>query len=98
MEASSLKEKQAMEYSTKLAVEAISNIRTVASLGQERHVLARYEIESDKIDRACEKKTRLRGVVFSLGQTVPFMGYGIALFYGGKLISEGELEYKEVIK
>nr|XP_040221248.2 multidrug resistance protein homolog 49 [Anopheles coluzzii]XP_040221249.2 multidrug resistance protein homolog 49 [Anopheles coluzzii] len=95
---SSLKEKQSQEGATKLAVEAISNIRTVASLGQEKHVLQRYGEETVKIDDACRRKTRLRGTVFALGQVMPFAGYGLALFYGGKLVSEKELEYKDVIK
>ncbi|KFB50603.1 AGAP005639-PA-like protein [Anopheles sinensis] len=95
---SGLKEKQSLEGATKLAVEAISNIRTVASLGQEKHVLERYSMETLKVDAACRKKTRLRGTVFALGQVMPFAGYGLALFYGGKLVSEKELEYKDVIK
>ncbi|XP_052872873.1 multidrug resistance protein homolog 49 isoform X1 [Anopheles cruzii] len=98
MESSGLKEKQSTEGATKLAVEAISNIRTVASLGQEKYVLERYAQETVKIDHACRKKTRLRGTVFALGQVMPFAGYGLALFYGGKLVSEKELEYKDVIK
>uniref|UniRef100_A0A182J704 ABC-type xenobiotic transporter n=1 Tax=Anopheles atroparvus TaxID=41427 RepID=A0A182J704_ANOAO len=95
---SGMKEKQSLEGATKLAVEAISNIRTVASLGQEKHVLERYSTETIKIDDACRRKTRLRGTVFALGQVMPFAGYGLALFYGGKLVSEKELEYKDVIK
>lgn len=97
-ESSGLKEKQSLESAIKLAVEAISNIRTVASLGQEPYVLERYYKEIAKVDEACKKKSRLRGVVFALGQIMPFMGYGLALFYGGKLVSEAELEYKDVIK
>ncbi|XP_038117776.1 multidrug resistance protein homolog 49 [Culex quinquefasciatus] len=98
MESSGLKEKQSLEGAIKLAVEAISNIRTVASLGQEPHVLERYYKEMEKVDVACRKKTRLRGTVFALGQIMPFMGYGLALFYGGKLVSEKDLDYKDVIK
>ncbi|XP_055605924.1 multidrug resistance protein homolog 49 [Uranotaenia lowii] len=98
MESSGLKEKQSLESAIKMAVEAISNIRTVASLGQEPHVLERYRKETDNVDQACRKKTRLRGVVFALGQVMPFSGYGLALYYGGKLVSEGSLHYKDVIK
>ncbi|XP_055625929.1 multidrug resistance protein homolog 49 [Toxorhynchites rutilus septentrionalis] len=98
MESSGLKEKQSLESAIKLAVEAISNIRTVASLGQEPHVLERYTKETLKVDAACKKKTKLRGTVFALGQIMPFMGYGLALFYGGKLVSEDQVEYKNVIK
>lgn len=70
VEKSNIKEKFAMENATKMAVEAISNIRTVASLGQEPHVLRRYMVEIDNVDDYCQKKSRFRGFVFGLGQTV----------------------------
>ncbi|CAO1320937.1 unnamed protein product [Diamesa hyperborea] len=95
---SNLKEKEAMENATKLAVEAISNIKTVASLGQERHVLNRYTAEIEHVDSFCQKKSRFRGFVFGLGQTVPLMGYGVSLWYGGLLIARKEMHYEDVIK
>ena len=98
MAASNMKEKVAMENGTKLAVEAISNIRTVASLCQEPHVLKRYIAEMDHVENYCAKKSRLRGFVFGLGQTVPLMGYGLTLFYGGTLVANKELPYQDVIK
>lgn len=98
MAASNMKEKVAMENGTKLAVEAISNIRTVASLCQEPFVLKRYVEEMEHVESYCAKKTRLRGLVFGLGQTVPLMGYGLTLFYGGTLVANKELPYQDVIK
>lgn len=98
METSGIEEKNAMESATRIAIEAISNIRTVASLCQEPHVLKRYVEESEKVDVAYRKKVRLRGVVFSLGQAAPLFGYGIALYYGGTLVANEGLEYKTVIK
>lgn len=98
VEKSNLKEKEAMENATKLAVEAISNIKTVASLGQEKHVLNRYTSEIENVDSFCQKKSRFRGFVFGLGQTVPLMGYGMSLWYGGLLIARKEMKYEDVIK
>lgn len=97
-EASSVKEKQAMENATKMAVEAISNIRTVASLGQEPHVLQRYVKEIDYVDDFCQKKSRFRGFVFGLGQAAPLIGYAFSLWYGGSLVATREMTYKDVIK
>lgn len=48
--------------------------------------------------QAARKKTHLRGPVFSFGQTAPFFGYGLSLYYGGYLISTEGLPYKNVIK
>jgi ATP-binding cassette subfamily B (MDR/TAP) protein 1 len=77
MQNGALKEKEAMENATKMAVEAISNIRTVASLCQEPHVLRRYAVEIEKVDEFCRKKSRLRGSVFGLGQAIPMVCYGM---------------------
>lgn len=98
VEKSNIKEKMAMENATKMAVEAISNIRTVASLGQEPHVLRRYIKEIDEIDAYCRQKSKFRGIVFGLGQTVPLMGYGLSLWYGGILVAKKEMPYENVIK
>jgi ATP-binding cassette, subfamily B (MDR/TAP), member 1 len=97
-EKSNIKEKNAIETASKIAIEAISNIRTVASLGQEPHVLKRYVTEIDSIDDYCKQKLRYRGVVFGLGQTVPLMGYAMSLWYGGTLVAYGEMPYQNVIK
>lgn len=97
-EKSNIKEKMAIENASRIAIEAISNIRTVASLGQESHVLKRYVEEIDRIDGYCKKKLRYRGIVFGLGQTVPLMGYAMSLWYGGTLFARGEMPYQNVIK
>jgi ATP-binding cassette subfamily B (MDR/TAP) protein 1 len=98
VEKSNQKEKQAIENATKMAVEAISNIRTVASLGQEPHIIERYTKEIDEVHVYCQKKSRFRGFVFGLGQTVPLMGYGLSLWYGGTLVAKREMPYENVIK
>lgn len=91
-------EKKAMETATKVAVEAISNVRTVASLGQERHFINNYLIEIENVNQALKVRSRLRGVVFSFGQAAPFFGYALTLWYGGYMVAYKELEYKNVIK
>lgn len=97
-EKNNIKEKNAMENATKMAVEAISNIRTVASLCQEPHVLKRYIEKIDEADEYCRQKSKFRGFVFGLGLTVPTLGYGLSLWYGGVLIAEKEMNYENVIK
>lgn len=87
-----------METASKIAVEAITNIRTVASLCQESHILKRYSIEIEKVDKFCREKSRLRGLVFGLGQAVPLMSYGISLCYGGFLVAHKQIEYKNILK
>lgn len=40
---------------------------------------------------------KLRGPVFALGQTAPFFGYALALYYGGYLVATEGLHYKNII-
>ena len=98
MASSTHKEKAAIESASQIAVEAISNIRTVTSLGQEPYVLDRYCKEIDRVTKACRHKTKFRGTVFSLGQAAPFAAYGLAFYYGGTLVANDGLEYKNIIK
>lgn len=98
MSMSDLEEKRAMEGGCQMASEAISHIRTVASLGQEQHVIKRFIEEMEKAELACRTKIRYRGLVFSLGQAMPFFGYALCLGYGGTLVADGQLPYKNVIK
>uniref|UniRef100_A0A6M2DYA2 ABC-type xenobiotic transporter n=1 Tax=Xenopsylla cheopis TaxID=163159 RepID=A0A6M2DYA2_XENCH len=95
---SSLLEKRALEGATKIAVEAISNVRTVASLCQEKGVLERYTIELNKAAKQSRRRNRLRGLVFAFGQAAPFLAYSLSLYYGGSLVAYDGLEYKNVIK
>ena len=93
-----LQEKKNMEAATRIAIEAISNIRTVASLGKEEAFLERYCVELEHVAKATRIRNRLRGLVFSCGQTTPFFGYALSLYYGGALVATEGLSYQNVIK
>lgn len=98
MESSALNEKAAIEKASQVAVEAIANVRTVTSLGQERHVMQRYAKQIDLVEKACAKKQRFRGFVFGLGQAAPLLAYGLSLYYGGTLVANEEVNYENIIK
>lgn len=98
MSGQGLQEKKKMEAATRIAIEAISNIRTVASLGKEEAFLQRYCVELDHVAQATRIRNRLRGLVFSCGQTTPFFGYALSLYYGGALVATEGLSYQDVIK
>uniref|UniRef100_A0A336LJ59 ABC-type xenobiotic transporter n=1 Tax=Culicoides sonorensis TaxID=179676 RepID=A0A336LJ59_CULSO len=98
MTSSEIEEKKSIETATKIAVEAISNIKTIACLGQEPYVLKRYEALIDDVTKTCLTKIRFRGPVYATGQTVPMLGYALALWYGGILISQYEMSFEDVIK
>ncbi|XP_037946902.1 multidrug resistance protein homolog 49-like [Teleopsis dalmanni] len=98
IESSALAEKLAIENASQVAVEAISNIRTVASLGLERNALSRYNEQIDHAEVVCRRKVRFRGIVYGLGQASPFFAYGVSLYYGGLLVANEVLAYEDVIK
>ncbi|XP_011646882.1 multidrug resistance protein homolog 49 isoform X1 [Pogonomyrmex barbatus] len=93
-----MREKKKMESATRVAVEAITHIRTVASLTKEEVFYQKYCTELDHVAKANKVKSRLRGIVYSCGQTAPIFGYAISLFYGGYLVSQEGLAYEKVIK
>ena len=70
----------------------------MVSLNAENLFLQRYMTELQGALVAARKKSRFRGPVYSLGQTAPFFGYALSLYYGGVLISTEGLHYKNVIK
>ncbi|XP_071641827.1 multidrug resistance protein homolog 49 isoform X1 [Temnothorax longispinosus] len=93
-----MQEKKKMESATRVAVEAITHIRTVASLNKEDVFFKRYCVELNRVAQATRIRNRLRGLVYSCGQTTPMFGYAISLYYGGYLVAREGLEYDKVIK
>lgn len=98
MTSSEIDEKIAIESATKVAIEAIGNIKTVNSLGLEKPMIANYDRTIDEVTALCMKKVRYRGLVYSLGQSTPMLGYALALWYGGMMVSNFELEFDKVVK
>ncbi|KAH8277612.1 hypothetical protein KR018_002116 [Drosophila ironensis] len=95
---SAQKAKAAVEEASQVAVEAITNIRTVNGLCLERKVLDQYVQQIDRVNAACRRKVRFRGVVFALGQAAPFLAYGISMYYGGILVADDKMSYEDIIK
>lgn len=87
-----------MKSAYKIVTEAIDNIRAIASLGREICVYESYVKEMHKVELECRKRIGFLGCIFALGQTTPFFAYALALYYGGTLVANDGLEYKNVIK
>ncbi|XP_049765078.1 multidrug resistance protein homolog 49-like [Schistocerca cancellata] len=98
MRGQGLHEKEALEGASKIAVEAISSIRTVVSLGSEITFLEKYTAALAECHKTTRIKTRVRGLVFALGQCGPFFTYAFTLYYGGYLVAHEGLQYENVIK
>lgn len=93
-----VKEKEILEEASRIATEALSNIRTVAGLRREKDIVELYEKEMIKVEMQIKKRLRFRGVVNSFGPAVMFLGYAMAMSYAGILISGGTVELRNVTK
>ncbi|XP_059614190.1 multidrug resistance protein homolog 49-like [Phlebotomus argentipes] len=91
------KEKNSMENASRIAVEAIANIRTVASLGMEELVLERFHSEIEVASREARKSARFRGLAYSLNMTMNIFAYGVSFLAGGYLIANGVVNHINVI-
>lgn len=98
MAKNTVKEKEILEEASRIATEALSNIRTVAGLRREQDIVDLYEKEMIKVESQIKRRLRFRGVVNSFGPAVMFFGYAVAMCYAGILISWGTVEFRNVTK
>ncbi|KAM3965199.1 ATP-dependent translocase ABCB1-like [Aphomia sociella] len=87
-----------MEASSKLAVEAVSNMRTVASLGKEKMFLNKYSEQLIPGLLIAKRSAHWRGIVFGLSRGLFNIVYAVAMYYGGTLIMTEHIEYPIILK
>lgn len=88
---------KALQKSTRIAVEAVGNVRTVASLGLEDKFHHIYIAELLPNYKSSLRKVHWRAIVFGLSKSLLFFAYATAMYYGGFLIRDG-LSYDKVFK
>lgn len=93
MQEDAQKNQKMLEKSAKLAVEAISNIRTVVSLGCETEFLNQYIKELLPYLSIARKKSHFRGVVLGMARSLMLFAYAAGIKYGSSLIISGKSEY-----
>lgn len=82
---------KALERSTKVAVEVVSNIRTVVSLGRERMFHAQYMDLLEPSVVNAKRLTHVRGVVYGIARSLWFFAYAACMAYGGQLVADNEM-------
>ncbi|KIX00030.1 uncharacterized protein Z518_10957 [Rhinocladiella mackenziei CBS 650.93] len=85
------KSKAAYEQSASYACEALSAIRTVASLGREQNVLEEYTRQLNVQSRAALKTAAYSAVLYAASQALPFFCIALGFWYGGTLVSQREI-------
>ncbi|XP_047542452.1 multidrug resistance protein homolog 49-like [Vanessa atalanta] len=93
---SEIKEQRALEGASRLATEAVINVRTVHSLGVEYAILRRYQEALEAADAQSGGRW-VRGPVYGLCLCAPTLGYAVSLAYGGYLIAREDLSYEYAI-
>merc|ERR1712088_304251 len=91
-------EKLAFEQSAKLAIEAITNIRTVAGLRCEAKYVEMFIELLAEPHKLTLKKSHFRGFIFGLSQAMQFFAWGTTMWYGGYLVENEGVEFEDVFK
>ncbi|XP_013110696.2 ATP-dependent translocase ABCB1 [Stomoxys calcitrans] len=87
-----------MEKCTKLAVEVVSNIRTVASLGREEMFHKQYmDLLYPAVEKA-KRNTHYRGLVYGLARSLMFFAYAACMYYGGWCVVNKGMQFENVFK
>jgi len=89
-------EKEAFETSAKLAIEAITNIRTVAGLRIEAKYVDMYIKLLTEPHQLTIKKSHMRGFIFGFSQSIQFVAWAVIMWYGGYLVDQRETEFAAV--
>lgn len=92
------RETESLEAANKVAVEVISNIRTVASLHKEDMFCNIYVEHLRGTHKAALKKTHAHGILFGLAQVIPWISTGATTFYGAHLIIQENFSYTKVFQ
>ncbi|GAB6020134.1 hypothetical protein CHUAL_002862 [Chamberlinius hualienensis] len=91
-------EMESIDKANRIAIDCISNIRTVASLHKEMKFHGIYMDFLIGPHETALKKTHIRGIVFGFAQSVPFFAYAATMYYGGVLVEHHKLDYATVFK
>nr|XP_043631201.1 ABC transporter B family member 15-like [Erigeron canadensis] len=85
---------KSQDESSKLAAEAVSNLRTVTAFSSQTRILKIMEEAQKAPMHESIKQAWYAGVGLGLSQSLVSCVWALSLWYGGKLISEGHLEPK----
>ncbi|KAJ3619098.1 hypothetical protein MTP99_005885 [Tenebrio molitor] len=87
-----------LENSAKIAVEAIGNIRTIASLGCEQVFYENYVTELKPYVKNVKKQMHFRSILMGVARSVMLFANVVGIGYGAYLVLTTNLDYAIVFK
>lgn len=90
------KDKKELEKAGKVALEAVENIRTVASLTKEERFSNMYDEMLEIPYKNSLKKAWVFGISFAISQAVVYVIFGVAFLFGAFLIKKGYTDFNKV--
>uniref|UniRef100_A0A6N2LC84 ABC transporter domain-containing protein n=1 Tax=Salix viminalis TaxID=40686 RepID=A0A6N2LC84_SALVM len=89
---------KAQDESSKLAADAVSNLRTIASFSSQERILKMLEKVQEGPRRENIRQSLLAGVGLSASRSLMSCTLALDYWYGGKLIGQGCLTYKAMFE
>ncbi|KAG5535024.1 hypothetical protein RHGRI_022959 [Rhododendron griersonianum] len=89
---------KAQDESSKLAAEAVSNLRTVTAFSSQARVLKMLEKAQEGPRRESIRQSRFAGIGLSISQSLMACTWALDFWYGAKLISQGYIGSKALFE
>ncbi|KAF8399362.1 hypothetical protein HHK36_015227 [Tetracentron sinense] len=89
---------KAQDESSKLAAEAVSNLRTVTAFSSQARILELLDRAQEGPRRESIRQSWFAGIVLGTSQSLMPCTWALAFWYGGKLVSEGYITAKALIQ
>lgn len=80
------------------ASEALSNIRTVVSLGLENSICGKFSALLEEPLASGRREAQLNGLALGFSSLILFATYSLVFWYGGKLVDDQEISFKELMR
>ncbi|KAM0942675.1 putative ABC-type xenobiotic transporter [Dioscorea sansibarensis] len=89
---------QAQSESSKLASEAVSNLRTITAFSSQDRILHLFEKAQEEPLRESVKQSWYAGFGLGAARSVTICIWALDFWYGGKLVSRGDITAKAVLQ
>ncbi|KUF91783.1 Endothelin-converting enzyme 1 [Phytophthora nicotianae] len=80
------------------ASEALTNIRTVVSMGLEQSMTEKFNDLLEEPLASGRREARLNGVALGFSSFIVFATYALVFWYGGKLVDGGNITFSKLIR